>query len=382
MRVLLCIPSLAGGGTERQLYVLACALKESGVDVHVASSHGGVFEGPLRAAGIPVTIFYPSNNHHPSLLLAMWNLVRRFKPDVIQSFLLQMNVVGGVAAKLHGTPFIFSERLDGRNCGSHWKTLMQRQVAKWANAIVGNSAKGTSYWGGHPNVIQIGNGIPFNAIDGAEKVELPGMRHGRKRHTIMAACRFDPQKNIDLHVTAVAQVLDEISEATAVFLGDGPRLADLRSAFAPWVESERMVFPGYQRQPWGWFKAADIFVSVSHYEGMPNSALEAAACRVPLVLSDIPEHRAIFDDQSAVYCDRSDPRSIAKAIRSVLIDRAAAGERVAMAYNRVVSLTPSNMARQYLKLYCDILGTASNLQSDLEFGAHPSLGQMSPAAGK
>jgi glycosyltransferase involved in cell wall biosynthesis len=41
------------------------------------------------------------------------------------------------------------------------------------------------------------------------------------------------------------------------------------------------------------FINADIFIHTSHWEGMPISVLEAMACRVPILLSDIPPHREI-----------------------------------------------------------------------------------------
>jgi glycosyltransferase involved in cell wall biosynthesis len=39
------------------------------------------------------------------------------------------------------------------------------------------------------------------------------------------------------------------------------------------------------------FKASDLFISLSCYEGLPLSALEAARHGLPLILSDIPPHR-------------------------------------------------------------------------------------------
>jgi glycosyltransferase involved in cell wall biosynthesis len=42
------------------------------------------------------------------------------------------------------------------------------------------------------------------------------------------------------------------------------------------------------------FAAADAFVSLSCYEGMPNSVLEAAVHGLPLILTDIPSHRWIL----------------------------------------------------------------------------------------
>ena len=359
MRVLLCIPTLAGGGAERQLWVLARALKDIGVEVHVASAHGGVYDSALRTSGIPVTVLRPAGNHHPGLLFDMWRLVRKIKPDLVHTFLLQMDVVGGLAAKASGVPFIMSERVNGNSYRYHWKTVLRRQVAKWSSAIVTNSAEGAEYWSGYANVVCINNGIPFNYIDKADKIDLSAYRGSLTPRVIVSACRFHPQKNIDLHVDAVARVLQRDEHTTAFFLGTGPRRHALQAAFAPWIDARRMVFAGYQEQPWSWFKAADVFVSVSHYEGMPNSVLEAAACRVPLVLSDIPEHRALFDDRSAFFCDRDDPRGVADAITSALSDRATARRRAERAYEIIAPMTPEAMAGRYRLLYATIVGPAS-----------------------
>ena len=42
-------------------------------------------------------------------------------------------------------------------------------------------------------------------------------------------------------------------------------------------------------------KRADVFVSVSHFEGHPNTVFEAAVVGCPLVLSEIPEHHEVLE---------------------------------------------------------------------------------------
>ena len=62
------------------------------------------------------------------------------------------------------------------------------------------------------------------------------------------------------------------------------------------------------------YRAARGFVLLSTMESLSLSALEAAACDCPLLLSDLPWARSTFD-QSASYCPVADTRRTAGALR-------------------------------------------------------------------
>ncbi len=51
----------------------------------------------------------------------------------------------------------------------------------------------------------------------------------------------------------------------------------------------------------GFLKAADVFVSASRSEGMPHAVREAMVCGLPLLLSDIPGHRAMADTEALFF---------------------------------------------------------------------------------
>lgn len=46
--------------------------------------------------------------------------------------------------------------------------------------------------------------------------------------------------------------------------------------------------------------ASDIYISSSKSEGLPNGVLEAMACGLPLLLSDIPQHMEIFSINASI----------------------------------------------------------------------------------
>lgn len=96
-----------------------------------------------------------------------------------------------------------------------------------------------------------------------------------------------------------AQTMAEVCEthdAYCVIAGKGP----LSAAVAEHA-SERLRVVGYvsDEEKWRWFADADVFASLSAYEGMPVATLEALSFGLPVVLSDIPAHRAVVDEHDA-----------------------------------------------------------------------------------
>ena len=52
-------------------------------------------------------------------------------------------------------------------------------------------------------------------------------------------------------------------------------------------------------EKWRWFADADVFASLSAYEGLPVATLEALSFGCPVVLSDILAHRAVIEEYDA-----------------------------------------------------------------------------------
>jgi len=65
-----------------------------------------------------------------------------------------------------------------------------------------------------------------------------------------------------------------------------------------------------------YLRAADIFVSASLTEGCPNAVMEAMACGLPVILSDIPPHREIlsFNEKAGLLFTAGDTESLANAM--------------------------------------------------------------------
>jgi glycosyltransferase involved in cell wall biosynthesis len=68
-----------------------------------------------------------------------------------------------------------------------------------------------------------------------------------------------------------------------------------------------------------YYKAADVMLLVSNFEGMPMSVLEALGCGIPVVSTDVGEvSRVVKNGFSGEVVDNFSPVTISSAIRKVL----------------------------------------------------------------
>jgi glycosyltransferase involved in cell wall biosynthesis len=348
MRILHIIPSFSGGGAERQLVLLAREHAANGVDVAIIYHSEGPNLAFLEDGAVTLFPISLHNNYDP---LALWKIVRtirRWQPDIIQTWLPQMDILGGIAARLTGVPHILSERASAQAYGLDWKSKVRAAVGRRAHAIIANSHTGARYWqelsAACPIHVIVNAVTPFKACVDDVPVRFP-------HPAILYAGRIADQKNLKNLVAGLGIALDREPTAHAYILGTGHREADLQQWIACAPAKERIHTLGYVENLHPWYSNADVFVSVSDFEGHPNVVLEAASIGCPLVLSDIPEHREAIPPTGALFVDGHDPVLIAKALLECLSDKAGSEKRAIMSKQSVAELSVENQAAKYLDIY-------------------------------
>jgi glycosyltransferase involved in cell wall biosynthesis len=287
----------------------------------------------------------------------MWRIlavIRSVKPDLIQTWFHQMDVFGGVVAMIARVPFILSERSSSLAYPPTWKNWLRLRIGRRAAAIVANSEGGAAYWAAQahsPRVEVIRNGLPLNLIQAAVPADpaLLGLPSGAR--LILFAGRLSPEKNLDTLMRALDNVLAELPDCAALLFGEGILQEEVESRSRSCRSGDRIRLQPFSQELWGWMRCAGVFVSISRFEGNPNTILEAMAIGCPLVVSDIPQHREILDDTTALFCNPSSVADVSAAIRRALGDPAATNRRVEAAYRRSAQWSIEKSARHYHRLY-------------------------------
>lgn len=107
----------------------------------------------------------------------------------------------------------------------------------------------------------------------------------------VAAGRMTRQKGFDRLIEMFAAQNDADSRLT--LLGTGPLDSEVKKLAARLGVADRVDFPGFIERPWALISGADAFLLPSRWEGMPNAALEALACGVPVIAT--PESGGISE---------------------------------------------------------------------------------------
>jgi glycosyltransferase involved in cell wall biosynthesis len=349
---------MAGGGAERQLAYLAEALSRLRWEVHVALTRRGSNWARLEQSGAIIHEVAARTPYDWRVFGALRRIIRHVNPDLIQVWLLQMEIVGGLAALTHRKPWIFSERSSKAAYPLSLKNAFRIAVARFASAIVANSRAGDEYWRNRlgPRIRRhtIPNGVPLAEIAAAPVATVDEMGIAADGPLILFAGRLEPEKNINTLLEASKIVLSR-HDAQVLCCGQG----SLQSQLEAWIDGEalgdRVKMVGYTPRLWSFMKRASVLVSPSRFEGSPNVVLEAMACGVPLVVSDIPEHRELLDDSSAVLVPPASAEGLAEAVEAVLRDPGAARARARVARDRVTQYGLPMIAQHYSDVYRNVL---------------------------
>jgi glycosyltransferase involved in cell wall biosynthesis len=356
--VLHCIPGMGGGGAERQLSYLAGGMTAIGWDVAVALVTGGPNLDRLRANGAVVHQLEARHNHDPRILWALLRAIDRSKPDIVHVALLQMEILGGLAAELKGIPWVFSEHSSERAYPQTVKNRLRVWIADHADAVISNSHAGDAYWATRldarvPRFV-VPNVVPIEEIDRVEAAtpERTGLDPAEK--LVLFVGRFSAEKNLEVLVGALRRVTAE-QNVVAVLAGTGPEETAIKRLVGDLGLRDRVRTPGYLDGIWAWIKRADVLASISLFEGRPNAVLEAMASGCPLVVSNVSAHREMLDDESARFVDPDDAEAVADALLDVLRDPVAAHARALCARRRAETWSVMNVVREYDRVYRRII---------------------------
>ena len=304
MKILQIIPTLDRSGAEKQMTLLACGLAKEEFEVNVcALTRGGPYADDLKEAGVPLTVIGKKRKFSPAAYQRLKSVIRAFRPDIVHTWIFAANAYGRAAAASCGVPKIVC----GERCVDPWKEswhlAVDRALSKKTDAIAANSVGVRDFYverGIPASLFEIipnaATPLPPSGVSKDEILRRLGVRLEEGKplpYLIGMVARLWPQKRIRDAIWTAEQLKFTMLDFHLVIIGDGPQRENLLRYRDEIRITDRVHFIGHRDDVYNFMPHFDLLWSMSGYEGLSNTVMEAMSAGVPVVASDIPGHREL-----------------------------------------------------------------------------------------
>ena len=149
-----------------------------------------------------------------------------------------------------------------------------------------------------------------------------GPRKARKAAFVLFCNRsWEPRYGVDVLARAFVRVAEKRPDVTLLLLGDGSQAQDIRQILSSGVMAQRVQFAGHvsQTELPRWYGMADLYISPSHVDGSSVSLMEALACGLPALVSDIQANKEwVADGVNGWLFPDGDAEALAARILDVM----------------------------------------------------------------
>lgn len=310
MNVIFTVASMAGGGAERVISILANSLAKEENKIAIIMTAGEQVDYQLEPQIEVYSTGGVTGGSMRKRLERIKKLRALFQEDkkaVIVSFGLGSNFYTAAAHIGLKNPLIISERNAPAACPHpHLRNL----VFDCADRLVFQTEDAVKCF---PVRLQKKGSVIPNPIVS----EIVPAYTGNRNKKIVAVGRFEPQKNYPLLLNAFQLFHKEYPDYTLHLYGRGYLLEELQRMTEELGIKNHVVFEGFCKNVHEKIKDASMYVLSSDYEGISNALLEAMAVGLPVISTDCPiggSKLCIQDGENGLLVPVKDTGKLAEAM--------------------------------------------------------------------
>lgn len=162
-----------------------------------------------------------------------------------------------------------------------------------------------------------------------------------------------PRKNHEVVIRAlsVLKQLDKLNHIEYVICGRGAYETDLKKLAEGLDVADHVHFLGYRNDISEICNCADLFVFMSHQEGLPVALMEAMACGLPAVCSNIRGNTDLIEDGVTGLLANNTPEEVAESISEMKSDTALRNRVASAALQKIKQFDLSSVEDEMSKIY-------------------------------
>lgn len=334
MKIVHVITGLDDGGAEHTLYKI-CKYDNLNEHVVISLKKKGKYFILLKKIGVSVhsidlKLFSIFKFFH------ITNLIRILKPDIVQTWLVHGDLIGGLAARLCGIKnIVWNVRYSNFELGKAKLTtiILIKILARLSFVlpklivVVSKSARNTCEKAGYckKKLKLITNGYDLSELNNhkynksqfRKKIKIK-----KKIPLIGNVARYDPKKDHSNLLKAISLVKQRNTHFCCILVGSGVNKSNtnLMREIRELKLHNNVKLLGQIRNIAKVMSVFDLYIQSSSYgEGFPNVVAEAMACRTPSVVTDAGDASYIVGNTGWVVPPKN-PIKLAKSIQKALTE--------------------------------------------------------------
>ncbi|GIW24930.1 MAG: glycosyl transferase [Meiothermus sp.] len=322
-RLLYIITRAEPGGAQIHLLELLRSLRDQ-FELHVAVGEEGFLTNESQRIGVGVHVL-------PSLVQPLdpgrdfaaireaQRLIRLLRPQLIHLHSSKAGMIGRLAARLEGTPVVFTAHGWAFTDGVSWRRKVIAVLSEGIVSRIGCQIICVSrydynlalrYRVASPRQMQ----VVYNGISDLSYRASPGQRD---IPLVSMVARFAVPKNHGLLLQALAGLQERPWEVELI--GDGPLQSFAEEQAIRLGIRNRVHFVGARTDVAERLAQAHIFVLTSNYEAFPLSILEAMRAGLPVVASNVGGvAEAVIDGETGFLVPRGDLQALRSRLAQLI----------------------------------------------------------------
>lgn len=368
MRILQIDNSLGMGGAEKLLLDTVPLYRKAGIemDVLLLWDNDLPFANELRKLNCcNVFVLKKSENakdvYNPLFIFKMKKYLKNY--DIVHLHVFPSQYYAVFANLLNGskTKLILTEHstTNGRISNKIFKPVEKFIYSKYNKIICITEEINVlyqNYLGLSDQLITINNGVDTNKISAATPYTKSDLGYIEEDRLLIMVARFNKLKDQD---TCIRSLLNLPENYKLVLVGDGERRTDLEKLVSTLHLSERVNFLGIRSDVYSLYKMSDVAVLSSNWEGFGLAAVEAMACGIPIIASNVQGLAQVVAGAGILF-ETGNPSQLAEIILS-LEDSQGYKNTAEKCLERSKEYDIMKMVHKHIELYHAVMGSDHNI---------------------
>lgn len=364
-------PPLGGGAGNANYYLLKEFAKEKNLQIDLVTSSVDTVKTEQFSKNITIhyldigkgnkNIHYQTNKDLLTYTLKAFfyskKLIRQHDNNFVHAW---FGIPGGLIAMLLNKPYLVALRgsdVPFYNPRFKWLdkllfTHISRLVWKRAKEVVANShgLKELALKTAPQQEIK----VIYNGVD-LKEFKPANNKKECKTLRIICVARLIERKGIKYLLQALGELKDK--DFKLKIIGDGNQKESLENLARELEISNKVSFSGAVKHTdiVKYYQQSDLFVLPSLSEGMSNTVLEAMACGLPIIITDVGGARELVDEKNGIIAQPASVEELKKAIVKYMDDIELLAKHSESSRVKAEELSWSLVGKRYTRFYHSFL---------------------------